>query len=151
MYICCQQGHISSKTLHPQNPPVVNWRCQLTQVDLYSHTHIHTRLTALWPGLPRWAGTRKVKPIWILLKQEIVSGSDISWAICKSALCSRQIATPAPQHSFFLQTGCPSCRPTNSIKALYNLYNGRKTVVVYTHICNNLKCQNRNYWWSIWE
>jgi len=36
-------------------------------------------------GLPRWAGTRKVKPIWILLKQETVSGSGISWATCKSA------------------------------------------------------------------
>ena len=24
-------------------------------------------------------GTRKVKPIWILLKQETVSGSGISW------------------------------------------------------------------------
>ena len=32
----------------------------------------HTHLTALFPGLPRWAGTRKVKPIWILLKQETV-------------------------------------------------------------------------------
>jgi len=27
----------------------------------------HTRLTALCPGLPGWAGTRKAKPIWILL------------------------------------------------------------------------------------
>jgi len=36
-------------------------------------------------GLPRSAGTRKVEPIWILLKQETVSGSGISWAICKSA------------------------------------------------------------------
>ena len=63
--------------------------------------HTHTRLTALYPGLPGWAGTRKVKPIWILLKQETVSGSDISWAICKSALRSRQIATPAPHHSVF--------------------------------------------------
>ena len=53
-------------------------------------THIHTRLMALFLGLPRWAGTRKVKPIWILLKQEIVSGSGISWAICKSAPHSRQ-------------------------------------------------------------
>jgi len=26
--------------------------------------------------------TRKVKPIWILLKQETVSGSGISWTIC---------------------------------------------------------------------
>ena len=41
--------------------------------------HTHTRLTALCPGLPGWAGTRKVKPIWILLKQETVSGSGISW------------------------------------------------------------------------
>ena len=28
-------------------------------------THTHTRLTALCPGLPGWAGTRKVKPLWI--------------------------------------------------------------------------------------
>jgi len=30
----------------------------------------------------------------------------------------RQITTPAPHHSVFLQAGCPSCRPTNSVKAL---------------------------------
>ena len=42
------------------------------------HTHTHTRLTALFKGLPRWAGTRKVKPIWILLKQETVSGSRVA-------------------------------------------------------------------------
>ena len=80
----------------------------------YTHTH----LTALFPGLPGWAGTRKVKPIWILLEQETVSGSGISRAICKSAPRSRQITTPAPHHSSFLQAGCPSCHPTNSIKAL---------------------------------
>jgi len=65
------------------------------------HTHTRTRLTALCPGLPRSAGTRKVKPTWILLKQETVSGSSISWAICKSALRSRQITTPTPHHSVF--------------------------------------------------
>ena len=75
----------------------------------------HTRLTAIFPGLPGWAGTRKEKPIWILLKQETVSGSGISWAICKSAPRSRQITTPAPTTQFFLQAGCPSCRPTNSV------------------------------------
>ena len=67
----------------------------------YNTTHTHTCLTALFPGLPRWAGARKVKPIWILLKQETVSGSGISWAICKSAPRSRQITTPAPYHSVF--------------------------------------------------
>jgi len=71
-----------------------------------------------------------------LLKQETVSGSGISWAVCKSAPCSRQKTTPAPHHCF-LQAGCPSCRPTNSIKALKaltstenqmkNIQNGSKT------------------------
>jgi len=88
-------------------------RCAL----LITHTHTHTRLTALCLGLPRLAGTRKAKPIWILLKQETVSGGGISWAVCKSAPRSRQITTPAPHCSVFLQAGCPSCRPTNSVKA----------------------------------
>ena len=50
---------------------------------------------ALFLGLPEWASTRKVKPIWILLKQETVSGSGIIWAIFKSAPRSRQITTQA--------------------------------------------------------
>jgi len=66
-----------------------------------SMLYTHTYLTARFPGLPGWAGTRKVKPIWILLKQETVSGSGISWAICKHAPRSRQITTPAPHHSVF--------------------------------------------------
>ena len=65
------------------------------------NTHTHSRLTALCPGLPGWAGTGKVKPIWILLKQETVSGTGISWAICKSAHRSRRTTTPAPHHSVF--------------------------------------------------
>ena len=52
----------------------------------------------------------------ISLKQETVS--DSTWAICKSAPRCRQITMPAPHHSVFLQAGCPSCCPTNSIKAL---------------------------------
>ena len=73
---------------------------------------MHARLMALFPGLPGWVGTRKVKPIWILLKQETVSGSGISWAICKT---DNHASTPLLS---FLQAGCPSCRPTNSVKAL---------------------------------
>jgi len=92
-----------------------------TKTHFHSNAYVkdtHTRLTALCPGLPRWTGTRKVKPIWILLKQETVSGSGISWAVCKSAPRSRQITTLAPHLSVFLQAGCPSCRQTNSVKAL---------------------------------
>ena len=66
-----------------------------------THTHTHHRLTALCPRLPGWAGTRKVKSIWILLKQQTVSGSGIHWAICKSAPRSREITMPAPHCSVF--------------------------------------------------
>ena len=59
--------------------------------------------------------------IWILLEQETVSGSGISLAMCKSASRSRQITMPVPHHSCFLQAGCPSCHPTNSIKALFRI------------------------------
>ena len=81
------------------------------------HTHPFNG-PALFPGLPGRAGTRKVKPIGILLKQETVSGSGISWAICKSASRSREITMPAPQNSSFLQAGYHSCSPTDSVKAL---------------------------------
>ena len=77
--------------------------------------HTHTHLTALFPGLPGWGGTREVKPIWILLKQETVSGSGVSWAICKSAPRSRQITMPAPHHSVFYRPDALSAaQPTAS-------------------------------------
>jgi len=50
---------------------------------------------ALCQGQLVWAGTRKVKLNRILLKQDTVSGSVISWAICKSAPRSKQITMPA--------------------------------------------------------
>ena len=69
---------------------------------------------AFCPGLPGWAGTRKAKPIWILLKQETVSGSGISWGICKSAPRSRQITMPAPHNSFFYR---PDALPATQLTA----------------------------------
>ena len=77
--------------------------------------HTHERLTALFQGLPRWAGTRKVKPIWILLEQQTMSGSGISWAICKSALRSRQITMPASHCSvFYRPDALPAAQRTAS-------------------------------------
>jgi len=88
----------------------------LLDIGIYeAREHTYTHLTALFPGLPGWAGTRKVKPIWILLKQETVSGSDISWAICKSAPHSKPITTPAPHHSvFYRPDALPAAQPTAS-------------------------------------
>ena len=63
-------GHHTLVRSHTYNFSVINPRdCRCYTM---SQSHTHTRLTALCPGLPWWAGTRKVKPIWILLKQETV-------------------------------------------------------------------------------
>ena len=79
------------------------------------HTHTHTRLTALFSRTTQVSRYQKGKTN---LDFTEARDSGISWAICKSAPCSRQTTTPAPHHSCFLQAGCPSCRPTNSVKAL---------------------------------
>jgi len=51
----------------------------------------------------------------ILLKQETVSGSGISWASCKSAPCSRQTTTATPHHSvFYRPDALPAAQPTAS-------------------------------------
>ena len=68
-----------------------------------------------------WLGGRKgIRPVKNLSGGVLVwlSVWSNSWDICKSAPNSRQIITPVPHCSVFLQAGCPSCRPTNSVKAL---------------------------------
>jgi len=96
-----------------------------------------TRLTALCPGLPGWAGTRKVKPIWILLKQETMSGSGIRWAICKSAPRSRQIAMPAPHLSvFYRPDALPAAQPTVSKHWRHNYHITNNTKIVIIIIVN---------------
>jgi len=66
-----------------------------------AHTHTHTPFNGPFSGTTRVSRYQKGKPNWILLKQETVSGSGISWAICKSAPSSRQTTTTAPHHSVF--------------------------------------------------
>ena len=99
-----------------------------TEPPCDAHAHTHTHLMALCPGLPRWAGTRKVKPIWILREQETVSGSGISWTICKSAPRSRQITTPAPHYSVF--TGRMLFLPPNQ-----QCQSSEGNCVVYKYFC----------------
>jgi len=80
-------------------------------------TCIHTHIPFNGPlsGTTRVSRYQKGKPIWILLKQETVSGSGISWAICKSAPHSRQITMPVPHHSVFYRPDTlPAAQPTAS-------------------------------------
>ena len=81
--------------------PKTTKACIHRSKEMYYNTNTQ-QFNGPFPGQPGWAGTRKIKPIWILLKQETVSGSGISWAICKSAPRSRQITMPAPHHHVLL-------------------------------------------------
>ena len=81
--------------------------------ELNTHTHPFNGPFS-WTTLGEPVPERQ-KPIWILLKQETVSGSGISWAICKSASRFRQITTPAPHCSvFYRPDALPAAQPTAS-------------------------------------
>ena len=96
----------------------------------HARTHARACLTALCPGLPGWTGTRKVKLIWILLKQETVSGSGINWVVCKSAPLSRQITMPAPHHSvFYRPDALPAVWSTTNLKLYIIFWDGGETWV----------------------
>ena len=83
------------------------------------YTHTHTRLMALFPNGP-FSGTTQVSRYQkgktnLDFTEARVSGSGISWAICKSAPRSRQITTPAPHHSVFYRPDVlPAAQPTVS-------------------------------------
>jgi len=62
--------------------------------------------------LPGWAGTRKVKT-----SQDFTEARDSEWQWYQ--LGHMQVCTSCQQPTTqFLQAGCPSCHPTNSVKAL---------------------------------
>ena len=118
---------MGSKTLRQQNPPVLNWRCQLMQVDLHTHTHTH-------PFNGPFSGTTQVSRYQKgNTNLDFTGASDSEWKwyqlgrmqVCTSLQTDNHASTPPLS---FLQAGCPSCRPTNSIKAL-------KAVSVVTILC----------------
>jgi len=74
-----------------------------------THTHIHNRFTALLDFVWDYPGEMD------LLEQEIISGSGIIWAICKSTPWPRQISMPASHHSvFYRPDALPATQPTLS-------------------------------------
>jgi len=67
--------------------------------------------------------------------------------LCKSAPHSRQITMLTPT-TRFLQAGCPSCRPTNSVKAL-KVTNKQKNAysVWYQSLLNKAKVAYQNFFY----
>ena len=121
---------LHTQTQSSSAQPIINannWKT-VTMIELHSTATITTIKPCIQqqtnpfnspcPGLTGSAGTRKVQPIWIWLKQETVSGTGISWAICKFASRSQTDNHASTLPLSFLQAGCPSYRTTNSVKAL---------------------------------
>jgi len=85
---------------------------------LKTMTHTHTRLTALFPGLPGVGRYQKGKT-----NLGFTEARDSQWQwhqlghmqVCTSLQTDNHASTLPLS---FLQAGCPSCRPTNSVKAL---------------------------------
>jgi len=84
----------------------------LWRLVIYTHTH---PFNSPFSGTTQVSRYQKGKQIWIILEQETVSGSGISWVICKSAPCSGQTTMPAPHHSaFYRPDALPVAQPTES-------------------------------------
>ena len=113
--VCWRQVLLSTGRCWKQ---LVHLNCGDATVLLNRVSYIHIRLTALCPGLPRWASTRKVKT-----NLDFTEARDSEWQwhqlgrmqVCTSLQTDNHASTPPLR---FLQAGCPSCHPTNSVKAL---------------------------------
>ena len=79
----------------------------------WTQIHTHTHLTALCPGPPGWAGTRKVKPIWILLEQEWQWNQLEHMQVCTLLQTDNHAST---HHSvFYRPDALPVAHPTVSM------------------------------------
>jgi len=112
------------------------WMYTESTTTPHNQTHTHTCLTAFVRDYLGWAGSRKAKPIWILLKQETVSGSGISWAICNFASSSRQITMSAPHHSVFYRPDA-LLPPNQQHQSTYNQSVNKQYSIVNTPSTSN--------------
>jgi len=90
----------------------------LPEFDVVPETHTHTPFNGPLSRTTWVSRYQKGKT-----NLDFTEARDSEWHLhqlghVKSASRSRQITMPAPHHSVFLQAGCPSCCPTNSVKAL---------------------------------
>jgi len=102
--------------IHPRICCPHTWSCQescgtcrkCSSTDMLPYHNDNATISQLampfnrhFTGSTGWAGAIKIILMWIILKQETVSGSGISWVVCKSAPCSRHTTTPASHHSVY--------------------------------------------------
>ena len=115
---------ISSTSAYGSRPVLVSHATRSALVQAGPGLYNHAYHTPVYPFNGPLSGTTRVSRYQKgKTNLDFTEARDSEWqwhqrAICKSAPRSRQITMPAPHCSVFLQAGCPSCRPTNSVKAL---------------------------------
>jgi len=87
----------------------------ITIIYYHHHTH-HNHFMALFPGPPGWAGARR-ELLDFMVQAKINRGRYNDHPAGRHSIRTNQ-CPPPPSSQYILQAGCPSCRPTNSIKAL---------------------------------
>jgi len=99
LFLCCQ-SHLENMTDRSDNT-------HTTVLLLFWDMSGTTRMSRYQTGK-----TRKVKTNLDLLAQEIVSGSGICWAICKSAPYPRQPRQHPTTQFFYRPDAFPAAQPT---------------------------------------
>ena len=107
-------------------------------ISLNQRTHIHKHpFNGPFSGTTQVSRYQEGETNLDFTEERDLSGRGISRVTCKSAPRCRQISTPTPHHSGFLQAGCPSCRPCNQQRQSTE---GKITecMLLYTHITRNV-------------
>jgi len=100
--------------------PHVVWTCRVTNnLSLCFNGHFPGE-----PGLASVYWSKGWRRWWWQLNYR-------SYKLCKAPVI---LSPPTNQHPVFLQAGCPSCRPTNSFKALKGKYHILWTCLPQAHL-----------------
>ena len=78
------------------------------------------------------------KPVFIEAKDDGGGGDNWTTGAISRAKLQSNHHHQQTNTQFFLQAGCPSCRPTNSVKALNEITSGNLIVVSHT-ICMHVR------------
>ena len=111
----------------------------------HTHTHTHTFNGPFFPGLPRCAGTRKVKPIWICKTNlDFTEARDSEWQwhqlghmqVC--TILGTDYLTSTPPLSFYRPDALPAAQPTASKHWRHNW----RQLQAFKYLFNLLFAQN---------
>ena len=97
-----------------QNPKS-GYFAEIAQTFVLPHTHT-TILRPLFPGPPGWAGARR-ELLDFMVQGEINIGRHTDHPAGRHSIRTNHMPTSTIP-PYFLRVGCPSCHPTNSVKAL---------------------------------